>query len=252
MRPPKPFPPGSAERLQRLLKTATTVAEQRRIQAVLIRALDASPPERIAQVTGLSINTVRVLHSRFLREGEAFLVDRPGRGGRRRTLLDAEQEAALLQQHVQAAGEGRIIETGTLKRDYELLVGHAIAASTVYRLLAKAGWRKVVPRPRHPKKDPGAEEAFKKVRPDRRAGTRAARGEAEDPVHGRRPFRPHQRAAFLLGARAGPPKGPATSRARVPVCLRRDRAAGWRRHRDDRAQVQHRKRPADGLHGRRC
>ena len=54
---PKPFPPGSALRLQRLLKTAATVAEQRRIQAVLIRALDASPPERIAQVTGLSVNS---------------------------------------------------------------------------------------------------------------------------------------------------------------------------------------------------
>ena len=88
MRPPKPFPPGSVQRLQQLLKTAATVAEQRRIQAVLIRALDASPPLRIAQVTGLSVNTVRVLHSRFLREGEAFLVDRPGRGGRRRALLD--------------------------------------------------------------------------------------------------------------------------------------------------------------------
>lgn len=165
MRPPKSFPAGSAQRLQQLLKTAKTVAEQRRIQAVLMRALDASPPERIAQITGLSINTVRVLHSRFLREGEAFLLGRPGRGGRRRTLLKAEQETALLQRHVQSAGEGHMIEAGALKRDYEKLVGHPVAASTVYRLLAKAGWRKVVPRPSHPKKDPGAEAAFKKSSP---------------------------------------------------------------------------------------
>ncbi len=174
MRPPKPFPPGSAQRLQQLLKTAATVAEQRRIQAVLIRALDASPPERIAQVTGLSVNTVRVLHLRYLREGEAFLIDRPGRGGRRRTLLDGAQEAALLQRHVQAAEQGRIIEAGTLKRDYERLVGHPVAASTVYRLLAKAGWRKVVPRPSHPKKDPDAEQAFKKSTP--RSSRRNVRG----------------------------------------------------------------------------
>ena len=173
MRPPKPFPPGSVQRLQQLLKTAATVAEQRRIQAVLIRALDASPPLRIAQVTGLSVNTVRVLHSRFLREGEAFLVDRPGRGGRRRALLDGAQEAELLQRHVQAAGSGRIVEAGTLKRDYEKLVGHPVAASTVYRLLAKADWRKVVPRPSHPKKDPGSEETFKKSSP--RSSPRNAR-----------------------------------------------------------------------------
>jgi len=37
-----------------------------------------------------------------------------------------------------------------------------VAASTVYRLLERAGWRKVAPRPSHPRKDPAAEEAFKK------------------------------------------------------------------------------------------
>ena len=84
MRPPKDFPPGSAERLQALLKGARTIADQRRIQAVLMRALDGSAPAKIAAVTGLSVATVRVLHSRFLREGEAFLVARPGRGARKR------------------------------------------------------------------------------------------------------------------------------------------------------------------------
>lgn len=84
MRPPKHFPPGAAERLQALLKEARTIADQRRIQAVLMRALDGSPPAKIAAVTGLSVATVRVLHSRFLREGESFLIDRPGRGGRKK------------------------------------------------------------------------------------------------------------------------------------------------------------------------
>jgi len=71
MRPPKDFQPGTAVRLKELLKQAGSVADQRRIQAVLMRALDASPPERIAEVTGLSVATVRVIHSRFLREGIA-------------------------------------------------------------------------------------------------------------------------------------------------------------------------------------
>lgn len=162
MRPTKPFPAGTTKRLQQLLKQARSMADQRRIQAVLMRALDASPPERIAAVTGLSVNTVRVLHSRFLREGEAVLVDRPGRGGRRRSLLSPDEQAALLKKHVQAAGEGHLVEAGSFKREYEALVGHAIAATTVYRLLAKAGWRKIVPRPSHPGKQPEAEAAFKK------------------------------------------------------------------------------------------
>ncbi|MBK9990084.1 MAG: winged helix-turn-helix domain-containing protein [Verrucomicrobia bacterium] len=33
-----------------------------------------------------------------------------------------------------------------------MLAGHPVAPSTVYRLLAKAGWRKIVPRPSHPKR----------------------------------------------------------------------------------------------------
>lgn len=162
MRPPKAFPAGTTKRLQQLLKQARSVADQRRIQAVLMRALDSSPPERIAVVTGLSVNTVRMLHSRFLREGEAFLIGRPGRGGRRHSLLSTEEQTVLLNKHVQAASEGHIVEAGSFKREYEALVGHPVAATTVYRLLAKAGWRKIVPRPSHPGKQPEAEAAFKK------------------------------------------------------------------------------------------
>ena len=162
MRPQKPFPRGSVEALQKLLKAARTMADHRRIQAVLMRALDASPPGRIAAVTGLSVASVRIIHSRFLREGLGFLKDRPGRGGRRRTLLSEAQVQALLAKHTADATEGHVVEAGAFKRDYDVLAGHPVAPSTVYRLLAKAGWRKIVPRPSHPKKDPASEQAFKK------------------------------------------------------------------------------------------
>jgi transposase len=162
MRPPKEFPVGTAQRMMVLLKQAESVADQRRIQAVLMRALDSSPPNHIAAVTGLSVATVRILHSRFLREGESCLTQRPGRGGRRRSLLSRDQAAALLAQHESAAAKGEVVEAGAFRRDYEALVGHKVAASTVYRLLSQAGWRKVTPRPSHPKKDPVSEAAFKK------------------------------------------------------------------------------------------
>jgi transposase len=163
MRPPKDFPAGTAQRMQVLLRQAKTVSDQRRIQVVLMRALDGLPPVRIAALTGLSVHTVRVIHSRFLREGEAWLTGRPGRGGRRRTLLSEAQASALLARHALAAGQGQVVEAGQFKRDYESTVGHKVAASTVYRLLARAGWRKVVPRPSHPQKDPVAEAALKKT-----------------------------------------------------------------------------------------
>jgi transposase len=163
MRPAKEFPAGTAKRMQQLLRQARSVAEQRRIQAVLMRASDALPPAKIAELTGLSIHSVRVIHSRFLREGESCLVGRPGRGGRRHALLSEAQAAALLAAHTPDAEQGRVIVANVFKRDYERLVGHKVANASVYRLLAKAGWRKVTPRPSHPKKDPAAEAAFKKT-----------------------------------------------------------------------------------------
>lgn len=163
MRPRQPFPAGTTEQMQRLLRQARTVADQRRIQAVLMRAADDLPPKRIAALTGLSVATVRVIHSRFLREGAGFLTGRPGRGGRRRTLLSREQTHRLLAKHTPAASAGLVVEAGAFKRDYEALVGHKVAASSVYRLLAKAGWRKIVPRPSHPQQSPEAQAAFKKT-----------------------------------------------------------------------------------------
>jgi transposase len=149
--------------MRHLLRGAKDVAEQRRIQAVLMRASDALPPEKIAELTGMSVHSVRVIHSRFLRGGEACLVGRPGRGGRRHSLLGEEQAQALLSAHEPDAAKGGMVVATELKRDYEKMVGHKVAFSSVYRLLAKAGWRKITPRPSHPKKDPQAEASFKKT-----------------------------------------------------------------------------------------
>jgi hypothetical protein len=41
-------------------------------------------------------------------------------------------------------------------------IGHATSDSTVYNLLHQQGWRKLMPRPFHPKRDLAAQNAFKK------------------------------------------------------------------------------------------
>ena len=42
-------------------------------------------------------------------------------------------------------------------------LGHPVAASVVYRMLARHGWRKVAPDTRHPKSDPQVQEEWKKT-----------------------------------------------------------------------------------------
>jgi hypothetical protein len=61
-----------------------------------------------------------------------------------------------------AAGAGELLNIHDLKRAYERAIGHATSNSTVYDLLARHGWRKLMPRPFHPKRDVAAQEAFKK------------------------------------------------------------------------------------------
>src|SRR6266850_747272 len=46
---------------------------------------------------------------------------------------------------------------------YEQAIGHETSNSTVYNLLARHGWRKLMPRPFHPKRDLAAQHDFKKT-----------------------------------------------------------------------------------------
>jgi Winged helix-turn helix len=41
--------------------------------------------------------------------------------------------------------------------------GHETSKSTIYKLLARHGWRKLMPRPFHPKRDIAAQNAFRKI-----------------------------------------------------------------------------------------
>ena len=61
------------------------------------------------------------------------------------------------------AAQGELTTTEEIWRAFEARVGHEVDNSTIYRLLARHGWRKLMPRPRHPKADPQAQEQFKQT-----------------------------------------------------------------------------------------
>jgi transposase len=52
-----------------------------------------------------------------------------------------------------------------IHRAFEDRVGHTVDESIMYRLLQRHGWRKVVPRPRHPQAREEAQAEFKKTFP---------------------------------------------------------------------------------------
>jgi transposase len=161
MRRPQPLPPGAIRELSRLLQSAPSQADYQRTLCLWLRAALQLPAAQVATALGWHVGSVYNLQSRYLHDGAAALIG-VGRGGRRQALLTEEQETQLLSAFASIAGQGGVVEASTLRRAYEERVGARVAKSTVYRLLARQGWRKLVPRPYHPGTSRRQQQAFKK------------------------------------------------------------------------------------------
>jgi transposase len=77
--------------------------------------------------------------------------------------MSLEQERSFLQPFFARAAKGEIATAQDIQRAFEAQVKHAVHISSIYRLLERHGWRKLVPRPRHPKANPEAQAVFKKT-----------------------------------------------------------------------------------------
>jgi transposase len=83
-------------------------------------------------------------------------------GGRRRENMTLDKEKKFLARFAKAAGAGELLNVHVLKIAYEEQIGHPTSESTIYNLLARHRWRKLMPRPFHPERDEEAQEAYKK------------------------------------------------------------------------------------------
>ena len=78
--------------------------------------------------------------------------------------MSVEEEADILQPFYARAEKGEIIEVSEIKKAYQEKVDHKISSSQIYYVLRRHGWRKIMPRSKHPKKaTPEAIEASKKL-----------------------------------------------------------------------------------------
>ena len=118
--------------------------------------------EEIARHCGVSKASVHQVISMYNRLG-VVAVETPGKGGRRHQYLTLEEEQQFLAPFFARAQAGEIATVREIWQAFEERVGHHVDDSTIYRLLDRHGWRKLMPRPRHPKADPHAQEQFKKT-----------------------------------------------------------------------------------------
>jgi len=130
---------------------------------IIYHALVApSRAEEIAKQTGVSVPTVRRVIGGYNRMGEVS-IETPGTGGRRHAYLTGEHERSFLQPFVARAKHGEIATAKQIQQALEAEVKHPVHLTSVYRLLARHGWRKLMPRPFHPKANEGEQAAFKQT-----------------------------------------------------------------------------------------
>ena len=92
-------------------------------------------------------------------------METPGKGGRRHQYLTWQEEQTFLAPFFTQAECGEIATVAQIQQAFEERVGHEVDDSTIYRLLNRHSWRKLMPRPRHPQADPHVQEQFKKTFP---------------------------------------------------------------------------------------
>ncbi len=150
----------SVEEVKHRMQTAPNPLWRQRWLLIYNAQVDPRPAQEIAIHCGVSQATVHQLISTYNRLG-VVAVETVGKGGRHHDYLSVEEEREFLAPFFARAERGELAIAGEIKRAFEARVGQEVAESTIYRLLDRHGWRKLMPRPRHPRASPEAQDQFK-------------------------------------------------------------------------------------------
>ena len=153
------------EMAQEMILRAKTIDELRQAQAVVLPLAHGMSLEDTARVIGRSPGWVCQLRNRFLAGETVGDGQRQRPGGRRRENMSREREKEVLEPFLERARNGGILVVPQIKAELETALGRSLSLSSVYNMLHRNGWRKLMPDKRHPKGDPVAQEAFKKNSP---------------------------------------------------------------------------------------
>ena len=117
----------------------------------------------VGELLGIGIATVVRMQRQIREQVDGTLKEKGKWGGRRRQLMSMAEEEAFLKPWVEQAEHGGVLVVPPIHKALEERLGRTVHLSTVYRLLARHGWRKVEPDTCHPKRDEEAQDAFKKT-----------------------------------------------------------------------------------------
>lgn len=116
---------------------------------VLSMRAEGADAKRISEATGYHPAYVSTLVSKYIHGGLEAITGNHYGGNRRN--MSFEEEHELLRPFFEKAAKGQMLDTAEIELCYEKAVGHRISSGQIYRVLWRHGWRKVMPRSKHPK-----------------------------------------------------------------------------------------------------
>ena len=135
--------------------------DRSRLLCVKLRVVNGLSLEEISKITEYSLSTVSHVISLYNRYGIEELAIKKYGGNHRN--MTPEEEKAFLEPFRKQALAGELLEVSEIINAYSNKLNKKVSKSTVYDLLHRNDWRKVMPRSEHPNKaSEEAIEAYKK------------------------------------------------------------------------------------------
>jgi transposase len=151
----------TAEQLKSRMQDSKNILEFKRWQAMyLIQKFNCTTQE-VADILAVSKYTVSKWIYNYNHIGESGLCSH-ARGGRRTAILTWEEEEKLLSDLQNQAEKGLVVIIKDIKQKLERQLNRKLSKDYTYDLLHRHGWRKISPRPKHPKQNKETQEEFKK------------------------------------------------------------------------------------------
>ena len=136
------------ERIKAASKANRNKRVAKRLEVLELRYARKSNAE-IAEKTGFNKQYVTTLIQTYKRQGlEEYI--RIKQTSHRRNMSE-EEEAKVLAQCEEEADAGKVLTAETVRKKLEEKRGRETSTNYVYRVMQRNGWRKVMPRSRHPK-----------------------------------------------------------------------------------------------------
>lgn len=143
------FTEAELEAIRAARKANKNKRAETRLKALQLRA-EGGAAKDIAAIVGYHPGHITHLVQKY-RQGGLEAITGNHYGGNHRN-MSFDEEEKLLSPFLEQSKKGQIVVVNEIKEAYEQAVGHPIGNGQIYGVLRRHGWRKVMPRSRHPKK----------------------------------------------------------------------------------------------------